>query len=82
MSCNCLGQMRIGQTVIAMHIRRIAGNYRKRSPAKDGSGFFDISRSDGNRILQMIIHHTAPCHLGTLLLNLQTGKMLSLRLCF
>ena len=73
MSCNCLGQMRIGQTVIAMHIRRIAGNYEKEALPKMAV-LLIISCSDGNRILQMIIHHTAPCHLGTLFLNLRPVK--------
>ena len=77
-----LGKMGIHQAMAACHVRRIAGNHRKRSSAEYGSSFPDISRTDLNVLLQPVVYHTAPGHLGALLLDLQPGKMLPRSFCF
>ena len=77
MSGNCLGHMRIGQPMLADHIRRIACHNMKRSCPENAGSLFDIALSDTDPVLQVIVFHTSCRHFGTFFLNLQTSEMLS-----
>ena len=78
---NGLWQIRILQPVIVVHVRWIGRNHIKRSLAEQAAGFFDVSSYDVYPVLQLIQADAAACHLSHFLLNLQTGKMLSIRFC-
>ena len=76
MSRDRFWQMRIRQTMLADHIRRIACHHIKRSCPKNPGSLFNITFNDLYSVLKTVIFHTAVSHLGTLCLDLQAGKML------
>ena len=82
MSGNCLRHIRISQTMLSDHIRRVTCHNIKRSCPKNISSLFNISLYDLYIILQMIIPHTATGHLSTFLLNFKPGEMSSPGFCF
>ena len=72
--------IRIHQPMAARHIGRIADNHVKRSRAKDGPGFLNISCDNADPSFQMVIGHASSGHFRTLLLDLQSGKGFPFRL--
>ena len=74
---NRLRLKRIRQPVLPRHVRRIARYHIKHFFSKLLRCRLHISLENLNIIFQMIIPHTPLCHLGTVLLNFQPGKMLS-----
>ena len=67
--------------MLSYHIRRITGNYVKRSPAKNGRSFFHISCYNPNFFFQMIVRNTSPGHISTHFLYLQASKVSTFCFC-
>ena len=66
--------LRIPQTMICRHIRRIAGHHMIRSSSEDLSCFFDIPCHNMDSVLQAVHAHAAARHVRALLLDLQARK--------
>ena len=75
MACNRLWLRWILESVILIHIRRIAGHYIKRSPSEPAGGFLEIA-CDNFHLLRKAVEPDAPSrHLRHFLLDFQAGKM-------
>ena len=64
-----------------IHIRRICDNDVKGSRSEYPAGFLNISVNNLNFFFQAIERYASGRHFRNFFLNLQAGKMLSLRLC-
>ena len=81
MPCDHFCIIRIDQTVMLDHIRRITCDYMKRSRSKQCPGLLDIAFYNRDSLFQMIIPNASHRHIRTLMLYLKTGKMSGFCLC-
>ena len=72
MPCNCLGTVRINNTVIFIHIWRIARHNIKRSFPKYSGSFLNITLNNTDSVLKMIKLHISSGKLCASLLNLKS----------
>ena len=82
MSRNCFCHIRITQSMLSDHIRRIACYYIKRSCSKNPSSLLNISAYNINCRFQTIVRNTACGHICTFFLYLQSCEMFSLASAF
>ena len=81
MSGDCFWFLRVRQSMLSDHIRRIAGNTVKGSSRENLVCFLDVSCHDVNAILQVIQCHAASRHICALLLDFQSGEMRTVVFC-
>lgn len=74
--------VRVRQSMLPDHVRRITGNTVKRSSLEYPVCFLDVSCHDVNAVLQIVQRHTASRHICALLLDLQAGEMGAVVFCF
>ena len=82
MAGNGLWLIRILQSVMLRHIRRITGHYMAGGCSKDLNRLLYVSIHYMHPILQIIEKHTSSRHISALSLDLQSGKGSTLCPCF